>query len=57
MACGTLDPPAITLVARQQAVPVPSAATAMALRSPDGLRRSQVDLTRYNLDSLAERSA
>jgi transposase len=56
MACGTLDPAAIALLARQRTVPIPPAATALALRSTDGLQRPQVDLKPYNLESLAERS-
>jgi hypothetical protein len=57
LACGTLDPAAIALLARQRTASIPSAATVLALRSPEGLQRPQVDLERYGLDSLAERSS
>jgi transposase len=56
LACGTLDPAAIALLARQRTTPIPPAATALALRSSDGVRRPQADLTCYSLDLLAERS-
>jgi len=56
LACGTIDPAAIALLARQRTTPIPPAATVLALRSPEGLRRPQTDLTRYSLDMLAERS-
>jgi len=56
LACGTLDPAAIALLARQRTTPIPPAATVLALRSPEGLQRPQVDLARYALETLAERS-
>jgi transposase len=55
LACGTLDPAAIALLARQRTTSIPSATAALALR-PGALQRPQVDLNRYALDSLAERS-
>jgi hypothetical protein len=56
-ACGTVDPAAIGLLARQRTASIQPAATVLALRSPDGLQRPQIDLERYALDSLAERSS
>jgi transposase len=56
LACGTIDPAAIALLARQRTAPIPPAATVLALRSPEGSRRPQTDLTRYSLEMLAERS-
>jgi hypothetical protein len=57
LACGTLDPAAIALLARQRTTPIPPAATVLALRSRAGARPLQADLTRYSLDALAERSS
>lgn len=56
LACGTLDPAAIALLARQRTTPIPSAAPLLALRSPEGQQRPQVDLARYALATLVERS-
>src|SRR5664279_5554788 len=56
LACGTIDPAAIALLARQRTTPIPPAATVLALRSPEGSRQPQTDLKRYSLDLLAERS-
>jgi len=56
LACGPLDVAAIALLTHQRTASIPSAAVALALRSPPGLQRPQVELNRYALDSLAERS-
>ena len=54
LVCGTLDPAAIALLVRQRTTPIPPAAPLLALRSPDGMQRPQVDLARYDLATLAE---
>ena len=56
LAIGVLDPAAIALLARQRTTPIPAAATALKLRSPEGQQRPEVDLARYSLETLAERS-
>lgn len=57
LACGTLDPAAIALLVRQRTAPIPPAVALLALRTPEGLQRPQVDLARYDLASLIERSS